>query len=106
MSTTQAQADVMEATATRFEHVNQSLHGTLKRLLSELEVLRSQWQGAGGRSFEQVKTAWAEDQQALHDALGQTATAIRTSGRQYQTSDTAAADRFGGSRRGGIELPL
>jgi len=106
MSTTQAQAAVMAATATKFDQVNQSLQGTLKRLLTELEILRTQWQGAGGASFEQVKLAWAEDQQTLHQALGETATAIRTSGRQYQTSDTAAADRFGGSRRGGLELPL
>jgi WXG100 family type VII secretion target len=105
MSTTQAQAAVMEATATKFEQVNQSLQGTLKRLLGELEVLRTQWQGAGGASFEQVKLAWAEDQQALQQALGETATAIRTSGRQYQTSDNAAADRLRGTT-GGLQLPL
>jgi WXG100 family type VII secretion target len=106
MTTTQAQAAVMEATASKFEQVDQSLQGTLKRLLGELEVLRSQWQGAGGASFEQVKLAWAEDQQVLQRALGETATAIRTSGRQYQTSDSAAADRFGGSRGSGLRLPL
>jgi WXG100 family type VII secretion target len=104
MSTTQAQAAVMEATATKFEQVNESLQGTLKRLLGELEVLRTQWQGAGGTSFEQVKLAWAEDQQKLQQALTQTATAIRTSGRQYQTSDTAAADRLG--RSNALRLPL
>jgi WXG100 family type VII secretion target len=106
MPTTQAQAAVMEATATRFDQVNSSLQGTLKRLLGELEVLRTQWQGAGGASFEQVKMAWAEDQQAMQRALGETATAIRTSGRQYTTTDTAAADRFGGSLSGGLQLPL
>lgn len=105
MSTTQAQAAVMEATATKFEQVSQSLQGTLSRLLGELEVLRTQWQGAGGSSFEQVKQAWSEDQQALQRALGETATAIRTSGRQYQMSDTAAADRVRGAT-GGLQLPL
>jgi WXG100 family type VII secretion target len=106
MATTQAQAAVMESTATRFDQVNASLQDTLKRLLGELEVLRTQWQGAGGTSFDQVKTAWAEDQLALQRALGETATAIRTSGRQYTTSDTAAADRFGGSLGGSLQLPL
>jgi WXG100 family type VII secretion target len=106
MATTQAQTAVMEATATRFDRVNESLHGTLTRLLSELEVLRAQWQGAGGASFEQVKAAWAEDQQALQRALGETATAIRTSGRQYQLTDGAAADRFAGTSSGGLRLPL
>jgi WXG100 family type VII secretion target len=103
--TTQAQAAVMESTAARFEHVNQSLEGMLKRLLTELEVLQTQWVGRGGTTFERVKQAWAADQQTLHRALGETATAIRTAGRQYQTSDSAAADRLG-AYRGGLSLPL
>jgi WXG100 family type VII secretion target len=107
MSTTQAQAAIMESTAARFDEVNQALQETLRRLLTELSVLRNQWQGAGGASFEQVKRVWAEDQEALHRALGETATAIRTSGRQYQASDTTAADRFAGPHRaGGLTLPL
>jgi len=105
VATTQAQAAVMQQTADRFEQVNQSLQAMLRSLLGELEVLRTQWQGAGGASFEQVKLAWSEDQQALHQALAETATAIRTSGRQYEVTDTTAADRLG-SHRGGLQLPL
>ncbi len=104
--TTQAQAAVMERTAARFEQVNQSLQGMLSRLLSELEVLRSQWQGAGGRSFEQVKLAWADDQQALSRALAETASAIRTSGRRYDATDSDAAGRMTSAGRGGLRLPL
>lgn len=106
VATTEAQAAVMRQTADKFDQVNQSLQTMLQSLLGELEALRTQWQGAGGSSFEQVKLAWAEDQQALHQALGETATAIRTSGAQYTTSDTAAADRLGGHRGGGRQLPL
>ena len=106
MATTQAQAAVMDTTAAKFDHVNTALEGTLRHLLGELEGLRTAWQGAGGASFEQVKMAWAEDQRALHRALGETATAIRTSGRQYQVSDNAAADRVGGLLGGGMQLPL
>ncbi len=106
VATTQAQSAVMQQTADRFDQVNQSLQAMLRSLLGELEVLRTQWRGAGGASFEQVKQAWAEDQQALHQALAETANAIRTSGRQYTTTDTAAADRFGGNRGGGLRLPL
>ncbi len=95
----------MESTAARFEHVNHALEGMLKRLLGELEVLQTQWVGRGGSTFEQVKQAWAADQEALHRALGETAAAIRTAGRQYQTSDSAAADRLG-AHRGGLTLPL
>jgi WXG100 family type VII secretion target len=95
MSTTHAEAAVMAATAARFDQVNHALQDILRRLLHELSVLRDQWQGAGGSSFEQVKLAWADDQQALHRALAETATAIRTSGHRYQISDGQAAGRLG-----------
>ena len=93
-SQTQAQAAVLESTAGRFERAGHELDGMLSRLLGELEVLRTGWRGHGGRSFEEVKRAWAEDQRALHRALGETAGAIRTAGRGYTTSDTTAADRL------------
>lgn len=105
VSTTQAQAAVMEATATKFENVNSSLQDMLKRLMRELEILHSQWQGRGGRSFTQVKLLWAADQEALQRALAETAVAIRTSGRQYTATDDAAAHRVGMSG-GGVPLPL
>lgn len=106
MSTTEAQAAVMESTAARFDRANEVLEQMLRRLMEELSVLRTQWQGAGGRSFEQVKLAWAADQAALHAALAETAGAIRTSGRQYHTADASVADRLGAASRGGMVLPL
>ena len=95
----------MHTTARRFDDVNQSLDAMLRRLLNELEGLRSQWTGAGGRSFEQVKQAWASDQEKLNRALSETATAVRTAGRQYDVADGAAADRML-AHRGGLTLPL
>lgn len=95
----------MEATASKFEAVNESLQSMLKRLMSELEVLQTAWKGAGGRSFEQVKQAWATDQAAIQRALIETASAIRTSGQQYQASDTEAASRVAATNRG-VNLPL
>jgi ESAT-6 family protein len=103
---TQAQAAVMESTARRFEQANEQLEGMLSRLLHELEGLRTAWQGAGGYSFERVKQAWAEDQRALHRALGETSAAIRTAGRGYTLSDAEAARRVAATHRGGIDLPL
>lgn len=95
----------MQATAAKFDQVNESLQDMLRRLMGELDVLRSQWQGAGGRSFEQVKTAWAADQAALHRALAETASAMRSSGQNYAAVDTAASTRL--SPRGGrLNLPL
>lgn len=95
----------MEQTAAKFEAVNNSLQGMLTRLMSELEVLQTAWQGAGGRSFTQVKQAWQQDQQAIQRALQETATAIRTSGQQYTASDSEAANRVAATNTG-VQLPL
>lgn len=94
MSVSQTSTELMQTTARRFDDVGSSLDGMLRRLMSELEGLRTQWTGAGGRSFEQVKQAWAADQEKLHRALAETANAVRTAGQQYTVTDTAAADRF------------
>jgi WXG100 family type VII secretion target len=105
VSQTQAEAAVMQSTAAKFEEVDQSLQSMLSSLLAELEVLQTAWRGAGGRSFEQVKQAWSQDQSNLQRALRETATAIRTAGRQYDSSDSDAASRVATTNRG-IQLPL
>ena len=93
MAVSQTSTELMESTARRFDDVNRALDGMLRRLMGELDGLRSQWTGAGGRSFEQVKQAWAADQEKMHRALAETATAIRTAGREYAAADSAAASR-------------
>ncbi|PZG05783.1 WXG100 family type VII secretion target [Micromonospora craterilacus] len=106
MSQTQAEAAVMQQTAVKFEQADQSLQTMLSGLLTQLEVLQQAWRGAGGRSFEQVKQQWAQDQTNLQRALRETAGAIRTAGTQYDVSDTEAATRVSATNRGGIQLPL
>jgi WXG100 family type VII secretion target len=103
VSTTQATAAVMEQVASRFDRANQELQAMLATLMRELDVLQSQWQGRGGRSFDQVKQAWAVDQQKIHRALAETASAIRTAGSVYTITDEEAQRRF---RPGSVSLPL
>ena len=105
VSQTQAQAAVMRQTADKFEQVDQSLQSMLSGMMAELEALQHAWRGAGGRSFEQVKQQWAQDQAAMQRALRETATAIRTAGQQYEASDSEAASRIATTNRG-IQLPL
>jgi WXG100 family type VII secretion target len=102
---TTAQADVMERTAAKFEQVNHALEKMLGRLMGELDQLKSQWQGAGGRTFDETRRLWADDQRRIHRALAETATAIRTAGRDYTASDETAVDRVR-STRGTVVLPL
>jgi WXG100 family type VII secretion target len=106
MDHTQAHAVVLERTAARFDGVNQALEAMLGRLMVELDALEQHWRGIGGRTFHQVRREWAADQARLHRALAETATAIRSSGRDYSSSDAEAANRARSARRGGLTLPL
>ncbi len=105
MSTTQAQEQVMRTTAARFNDVNADLQRMLQQLMGELEGLQTAWQGRGGGSFTQVKMQWSADQQALNEALSQTADAIRVAAGAYAATDDSAAANIGAAGSGRI-LPL
>jgi WXG100 family type VII secretion target len=102
---TAAEAAIMESTAGKFEQVHDSLDQMLSRLLNELEVLQSAWQGRAGRSFTQVKDAYQQNQKKLGMALAETATAIRSSGTNYTASDEEASSKVGGINTS-MNLPL
>ncbi|GGM39075.1 WXG100 family type VII secretion target [Dactylosporangium sucinum] len=92
--TTQAQQAELNAAAQRFEQVNGELQSMLSTLMRELEITRSGWQGAGGRSFEAVKQAWRLDQEALNKNLLETAAGLKSAGRNYAASDVEADARL------------
>jgi WXG100 family type VII secretion target len=105
-ATTRVTQGELDAAARRFEEVNGELQGMLSTLMRELEAMRQEWQGAGGRSFEAVKAAWASDLGTLNTNLLETAEGIRSSGRNYDISDTGAADAMRTALRGPANLPL
>ena len=86
MAVSQTDLEQMRSTADKFDAVNVSLDGMLSRLLGELEGMQSQWSGAGGRSFAEVKRLWAENQREIHRNLRETAEAIRSSGQSREMS--------------------
>lgn len=96
----------MQQVATKFDNGNAAIQSMLTSLLNQLEPLQTRWAGAGGRSFTQVKLAWQEDMRKINQALSETASAIRTSGQQYTSTDEAAQQRVSAVNRGGINLPL
>ena len=93
----------MAQVASRFDDVHQTLRTTLSNLMREVELVRQDWQGSGGTSFQHVSAAWAADQERLLNALSETATAIRTAGRVYTATDDAAASRM---KVNNVILPL
>jgi WXG100 family type VII secretion target len=96
----------MEQVAGKFEHTNSALQSMLSSLMNQLEPLQSRFVGAGGSSFTQVKMAWNDDMQKINRALSETASAIRSSGQNYSSSDDAAQQRMAATNRGGVNLPL
>jgi WXG100 family type VII secretion target len=96
----------MDKVAGRFDSTNSALQSMLSSLMNQLEPLQSRFVGAGGSSFTQVKLAWQEDVQKINRALSETATAIRTAGQNYTSSDDAAQHRVAATNRGGVNLPL
>jgi WXG100 family type VII secretion target len=96
----------MEQVAGKFEHTNSAIQSMLSSLMGELEPLQTRWAGAGGMSFGQVKQAWKDDMDKIGRALTETASAVRTSGQQYSSTDDAAQQRVAATNRGGVNLPL
>jgi len=95
----------MESTAAKFEQTEESLRSMLQRLLGELEILQTTWQGRAGRSFTQVRDAYDANLKKLSAALAETATAIRNSGTTYTNTDDEASSKVGGINTD-LSLPL
>ena len=95
----------MESTAGKFEQVQEGLDSMLSRLLGELEILQTAWQGQAGKSFTQVRDAYQANQKKLSAALAETATAIRNSGTTYTSTDDESSSKVSGINTG-LSLPL
>jgi WXG100 family type VII secretion target len=104
--TTQVTQSELDAAAKRFEEVNGELQGMLKTLLGQLESMKEEWRGAGGRSFESVKAAWSADLTNLNTNLLETAAGVRSAGLNYDASDTEASQAMNATHRGTTVLPL
>jgi WXG100 family type VII secretion target len=102
---TTAEAAGMVQAAAEFDRINSSMQSMLKTLMSELEELHAGWAGEGAQAFYGVKDQWARDQQAISNALTETAQSIRDSGRGYDATDSAASSRMAASNHG-LQLPL
>jgi len=63
-------------------------------LTSELDELRSQWQGAGGRAFFVLHEAWSERQRRVVSALDELAAALHGTERDVTTTDDAQAAAY------------
>lgn len=60
----------------------------------EIDLLRPQWQGAGGRAFFVLKDAWRDRHHRVVGALDELATALRATERDVTATDETQAAGF------------
>lgn len=98
----------LTAAGSKFDSGADGLDSMLRSLMGELQIAETAWVGAGGGSFDAVKRKFQEEQQQLHQALKQTAEAMRTSGTSYAATDAEANAALKGlaAEGSGPSLPL
>ena len=97
VSTTAAQAAVMQQTASHFDDAKGNLDTTLKHLMGHLDALLAHgWTGAAANAFSNSRMQWGDDQTNLNNNLGATAQMLRDAAATYTTTDDSGAGRFGG----------
>ena len=93
-SVTMVDAAVLVEVATRCDDAAAGLRALLGGLLGRLESGRAAWQGEGGRTFDEVRAAWEDDQETLVAALADTAVMLRATAARYAATDDDAATGF------------
>lgn len=83
----QTESDLMTTTATQVDGIADSLTTELNNLMNRLSNMYSDWQGAGGASFQNTRTQVEEQMAYLNVALRSIAEAVRSSGTDYVVTD-------------------
>jgi WXG100 family type VII secretion target len=103
---TEAQSQMMADTANKFDSTNQSIQSMLNTLMGQLIDLQSGWKGIAAGKFQEVRQQYDVDLKTLSKALTETATAMRESGTNYDTTDADAAATVSKTGNSGYTLPL
>jgi WXG100 family type VII secretion target len=83
----QSDTELMAAAAADADGVAQTLTATLNTLMSNLEPMATEWQGAGGNAFQTVKGAIEDEIRNLNQALHFLAGEVGASGTTYVSTD-------------------
>lgn len=86
----------MGSSAAHVNEVNAQIQSQLTSLMSRLEPLQAQWQGAAAGSFTQVKVQWNENARKLNEALRSIGEALAMNQTNYALSDDTNRQGFTG----------
>ncbi|GAB7040887.1 MULTISPECIES: WXG100 family type VII secretion target [Catenuloplanes] len=89
--TTTVDPAALAGAAARCDDAATELRALLDGMLARLDSGRAAWRGAGGTAFEELRAAWAHDQETLVAALTGTAVLLRATAAAYVAADDDAA---------------
>lgn len=92
----EADVPTMEVAAGHVADVSDAIQAQLAELLHRLDPLMGSWQGAAAASFHSLKQRWHESATELNLALRGIGDGLVQSQRNYQASDDANQQDFGG----------
>jgi WXG100 family type VII secretion target len=81
------EADVVGSHAQHVNDVKDQIFSQLRQLISDLEPMSSDFQGAAGTAFQNLKAEYADKQSGLDEVLGRVALALGTAHNNYMTGE-------------------
>lgn len=80
--------------ASVIDEASNTLNGTIKTLMSEIEALMPTWQGLGATAFAGYMTQYQADAHNMNQALAELGTAVNKANQGYQAQDQSAQTAF------------
>ena len=81
------EADVVGVHSQRVMDVKNEIFAQLRQLINDLEPMSSQFVGAAGSAFQNLKAEYADRQSGLDEVLGRVSLALSTAQNNYMTGE-------------------
>ncbi len=86
----------LQAAASQFNARASELEQMLQSIQSQIESLRSTWQGQAASQFDALMSQWTTDVHGINQVLGEVSQHLTTAASSYSDTDSAIARGFQG----------
>ncbi|AGT04575.1 hypothetical protein cgp_0671 [Corynebacterium glutamicum MB001] len=101
------ESDVMLATASQVDDINDQVQGELSRLRGVVDSVRGSWAGQAQVSFDSLMNRWNSSARQLQEALASISDNIRHNARSFENTEADNSQAFNAVGAGdGAGLPL
>src|SRR5947209_3609494 len=84
----------LQTTSAQFNGKAAELEQVLQQVQSQIESLRSYWQGQAASDFSALMAKWTTDVQGIHEVLSAVSQHLNQAATGYQDTDTGIARGF------------